>query len=137
MHAIGLRDGQVEITGLSSSPASVAVWRADPGREISGWHLDTVDLSMKDGRPFGYVTFVEPGAGREAQVAVRWDHVHDQLQCFATDRNIGKERGELERDVRHRVGALMAAYAQLGLSIATSYVAAEALRTAANLAPHR
>jgi hypothetical protein len=99
--------------------------------------LDTVDLSMKDGRPFGYVTFVEAEGGREAQVAVRWDHVHEQLQCFATDRNVGKERDELERDVRHRVGALMAAYAQVGLSIASSPAAAEALRAAADLVPDR
>jgi hypothetical protein len=62
--------------------------------------------------------------------------LYDQLQCFVTDGTfVGSGREALERDARHRVGVLMAAYAQVGLSIASGAVAEGALRAAANLVP--
>jgi len=127
--------GQHAIGGLSASSPTVVVWGADVSREAQGWRLAGVDLGMRDGRPFGSLSFEAFNGTRRAQVAVRWDHVYDQLQCFVTDRAfLGSEREALERDARHRVGALMAAYAQVGLSIA--FGAAEgALRAAANLVP--
>jgi hypothetical protein len=131
-----LAEGQHLVRGLRASPGTVAVWGADPSREAPGWRLHGVDLGMRDGRPFGSISFEVIDGSHRAQVAVRWDHVYDQLQCFVTDRAItGPRREALERDARHRVGALMAAYAQVGLSIAFGAAVEGALRAAANLIP--
>lgn len=127
--------GQHQVGGFEASPRTVAVWGADVSREAPGWRLAGVDLGMRDGRPFGSLRFESVQDSRSPQVAVRWDHIYDQLHCFVTDRNFGAERECLERDARHRVGTLMAAYAQVGLSIAAAPVAEGALRAAANLIP--
>jgi len=127
--------GQYTIVGLGASPPSVVVWRADVSRVAQDWRLAGVDLGMRDGRPFGSLHFEEVNGSRRARVAVRWDHVYDQLQCFVTDRSFAAEGERLERDARHRVGTLMAAYAQIGLAITAGAVAEGSLRAASNLVP--
>jgi hypothetical protein len=127
--------GRHTIVGLGATPPSVVVWKADVSREAPDWRLAGVDLGMRDGRPFGSLHFEEVNGSRRARVAVRWDHVYDQLQCFVTDRSFAAEGERLERDARHRVGTLMAAYAQIGLAIAAGTVAEGSLRAASNLVP--
>jgi predicted nucleotidyltransferase component of viral defense system len=101
-----------------------------------GWHLQTVNVGFKGGAPLGSLTYVEAASSRRIDVAVRWDHVHDQLQCSVIDRATAQsELNILERDARARVGALLRVSAELGWRFASSEMSRTDILKAAGLSP--
>jgi hypothetical protein len=129
-----LQDGQHLVRSVGTSGESVAVWGADGMWAASGWSLLTVDVGMKGGTPFGSLTYGETTSSQTRDVAVRWDHVHDQLQCFVIDRGTASiEREVLERDARARIGALLRISAELGWRFASSEVSRADIYEAAGL----
>lgn len=111
MASDALQDGQHVVCGLGTTGDSMAVWGADDMWAATGWTLLTVDVGMKGGTPLGSLTYKETTSSRTTDVAVRWDHVHDQLQCFVVDRETARmEREVIERDARAR--ALLAAFSE-------------------------
>lgn len=130
-----LPEGRYRIEDLQPPNPFLDVWGVESWRRLPGWRLHEVDLSMKDGRPFGSVLF-QAFDGRSARVGVRWNHVSEQLHCFVTDASFSDaDRQGLELDVRGRVGALVATYAAIGASVVTTPVAASGIRAAAHLLP--
>lgn len=136
MASDALQDGQHFVRSLGTTGESLAVWGADDTWAASGWSLGTVDVGMKGGTPLGSLTYVEATTSQTRKVAVRWDHVHDQLQCFVIDRGAERtERETLERDARARIGALLRISAELGWRLASSDVSRADIFSAAGLSP--
>ncbi|OII27304.1 hypothetical protein [Frigoribacterium sp. MCBA15_019] len=112
----------------------MAVWGADDMWAATGWSLLTVDVGMKGGTPLGTLTYIETTSSRTTDVAVRWDHVHDQLQCFVIDRETARmEREVIERDARARIGALLRISAEVGWRFASSKISRADIFEAAGL----
>lgn len=129
-------EGRHWVTDLTLPVAEVEVWVADDARHVPGWKLAEVNVVLNSGRPFGSVTFRRDEGNRVEQVAVRWNHVQEQLHCFVVRRGASDaEKKGLELDTRSRVGTLMAAYAEVGAAAATRPPAAAAIRAAAHLVP--
>lgn len=126
------------IANLVLPAPSIDVWAAEDFRDAPGWSLAKVDVVLDSGRPFGSVTFQNNADGQLEQVAVHWDHVHEQLHCFVVNRAIvGGERKALELDARSRVGNLVAIYAEIGANASRFSDTRAAIETAARLAPEK
>ena len=131
-----LQDGQHLVRSVGTSGESVAVWGADGMWAAPGWSLQTVDVGMKGGSPLGSLSYVETTSTQTIDVAVRWDHVHDQLQCFVIDREVAAvERNVLERDARARIGALLRISAEVGWRFASNEITRGDILAAAGLSP--
>ena len=134
MASDALQDGQHLVRSLGTTGESVAVWGADHMWAASGWSLLTVDVGMKGGTPLGSLTYIATANNRTTDVAVRWDHVHDQLQCFVIDRGTARtEREVIERDARARIGALLRISAEVGWRFASSEISRADIFEAAGL----
>ena len=131
-----LQEGQHLVRGLGMNGESAAVWGADGMWAAPGWSLQTVDVGMKGGSPLGSLSYAETTSTRTIDVAVRWDHVHDQLQCFVIDREVeAVERNVLERDARARIGALLRISAEVGWRFASNEITRGDILAAAGLSP--
>lgn len=132
----GLQDGQHLVRGLGGNADGVVVWGMDTMWVAPGWRLHTVNVGFKGGAPLGSLTYVEEASSRSVDVAVRWDHVHDQLQCSVIDRATAQsERNILERDARARIGALLRMTAEVGWRLASSEMSRTDIFEAAGLSP--
>ena len=133
-----LPDGKYLLEGLGRGPESMLVWSADGSRHAKGWHLVSVDLGMRSGRPMGAVHFEREEGGQRVGLGVRWDHVYDQLHCFVFEGECNDtDREHLDRDARHRVGTWMAVHAEVGSALGANAVAQRAMFEAAHLLPER
>jgi hypothetical protein len=131
-----LQDGQHRVRGLGASGDGMTVWGLDNMWVATGWRLQTVNVGFKGGAPLGSLTYAEVASGKACDVAVRWDHIHDQLQCFVTDRGTAQsERDILERDARARIGALLRISAELGWRFASGDISRNDIFKAAGLSP--
>lgn len=136
MASDALQDGQHLVRGLGTSGQGTTVWGADSTWAASGWSLLAVDVGMKGGSPLGSLTYVEITSSRTSEVAVRWDHVHDQLQCFVIDREVALlQREVLERDARARIGALLRISAEVGWRFASNEISRADIFEASGLSP--
>ena len=136
MDSEGLHDGQHLVRGLGANGDGILVWGLDTMWAAPGWRVQTVNVGLKGGAPLGSLTYVEEATSRRIDVAVRWDHVHDQLQCSAIDRATAQsERNTLERDARARIGALLRVSAELGWRFASSEMSRTDIFEAAGLSP--
>ena len=136
MESEALQDGQHWVRGLGANGDGVVVWGMDTMWAAPGWRLQTVNVGFNGGAPLGSLTYVEEASSRSIDVAVRWDHVHDQLQCSVIDRStVQSERNILERDARARIGALLRVSAELGWRFASRAVSRTDIFEAAGLSP--
>ena len=136
MGSAAMQDGQHRVRGLGASGDGAVVWGMDTMWVAPGWRLQTVNVGFKGGAPLGSLTYVEEASSRRIDVAVRWDHVHDQLQCSVIDRATAQsERNILERDARARIGALLRVSAELGWRFASSEISRTDIFEAAGLSP--
>ena len=136
MGSENLQDGQHLVRGLGPSSDGVTVWGMDTSWVAPGWRLQTVNVSFKGGTPLGSLTYMEVASHRPSDVAVRWDHVHDQLQCSVIDRWAEpSERAILERDARARIGALLRISAEVGWRFASNEISRTDIFEAAGLSP--
>jgi hypothetical protein len=131
-----LQDGQHRVRGLGANGDGAVVWGVDTMWVAPGWRLQTVNVGLKGGAPLGSLTYVEEASSTRIDVAVRWDHVHDQLQCSVIDRATApSERNILERDARARIGALLRISAELGWRFASGEISRTDIFEAAGLSP--
>ena len=136
MDSEGLHDGQHLVRGLGANGDGAVVWGVDTMWVAPGWRLHTVNVGFKGGAPLGSLTYVEVASRRPLDVAVRWDHVHDQLRCSVIDRATAQsERNILERDARARIGALLRMTAEVGWRLASSEMSRTDIFEAAGLSP--
>jgi hypothetical protein len=138
MGSEGLQDGQHRVRGLGGNGDGdgVVVWGMDTMWVAPGWRLHTVNVGFKGGAPLGSLTYVEEASSRPIDVAVRWDHVHDQLQCSVIDRATAQsEQDILERDARARIGALLRVSSELGWRLASTEISRADILEAAGLSP--
>jgi len=136
MGSEALQDGQHRVRGVYENGDGVVVWGMDTMWVAPGWRLQTVNVGLKGGAPLGSLTYAEEASSRRIDVAVRWDHVHDQLQCSVTNRaEAQSERNILERDARARIGALLRVSAELGWRFASSEMSRTDIFEAAGLSP--
>lgn len=136
MGSEALQDGQHRVRGLGGNGEGVVVWGMDTMWVAPGWRLQTVNVGFKGGAPLGSLTYVEEASSRPIDVAVRWDHVHDQLQCSVIDRATAQSKQDiLERDARARIGALLRVSAEMGWRFASSEISRTDIFEAAGLSP--
>ena len=136
MGSEALQDGQHRVRGLGANGDGMVVWGMDIMWVAPGWRLQTVNVGFKGGAPLGSLTYIDKASSRRIDVAVRWDHVHDQLQCSVIDPATAQgERNILERDARARIGALLRVSAELGWRLASSEMSRMDIFEAAGLSP--
>ena len=136
MGSEAIQDGQHRVRGLGASGDGAVVWGMDTMWVAPGWRLQTVNVGFKGGAPLGSLTYVEVASSRRIDMAVRWDHVHDQLQCSVIDRETAQsEQDILERDARARIGTLLRISAELGWRFASSQISRTDIFEAAGLSP--
>lgn len=136
MGSEAIQDGQHRVRGLGASGDGAVVWGMDTMWVAPGWRLQTVNVGFKGGAPLGSLTYVEVASSRRIDIAVRWDHVHDQLQCSVIDRATAQsEQDILERDARARIGTLLRISAELGWRFASSQISRTDIFEAAGLSP--
>ena len=127
-------DSTTLVRNLTQVSDSLQVWNVDTALLRLTWTIAQCNIGMRDGYPFGWIQYVDPEAGRRLVVAVRWNQLEGQLQCFATTRpSVLDEYREVERDARLRVGSLLAAYGSLGAELARHSTAQEDLLRSAGL----
>ncbi|PZF08469.1 hypothetical protein DEJ25_16285 [Curtobacterium sp. MCPF17_011] len=122
-----LQPGQALIPGLKMGLGALTVQRWDPAHAAAGWTLYGADLTLDMGHPFGSMFYRNDVDGRVLRVGVKWHPPVQQLEFPAlhpskpelTSDCTNDEIAAVVLDARSRIGALVAANAQIGSFVAT------------------
>jgi len=129
-----LAEDSTHIRDLDAVLGAFYAWNLNTDLIRTTWTVTQSDVAIKDGYPFGWIRYAQPGTEQVTVVAVRWDQHEGQLQCTAVDTSVDTdELAGLERDARLRAGCLLTAYAHLGSSSARSATAQKDFLCAAGL----
>ncbi|PZE86853.1 hypothetical protein DEI91_00665 [Curtobacterium sp. MCBD17_032] len=122
-----VQDGQALIPGLKMGVGALIVQRWEPSYAATGWTLYGADLTLDQGHPFGAMFYRNDADGRILRIGVKWHPPVQQLEFPAlhpsnperTSDSTNDEVAAVVLDARSRIGALVAANAQIGSFVAT------------------
>ncbi|TCK59261.1 hypothetical protein [Curtobacterium sp. PhB136] len=124
---VEVREDQALIPGLRMGVGALIVQQWDPAYTATGWTLYGADLTLDMGHPFGSLFYRNDDDGRVVRVGVQWHPPVQQLEFPAlhpSQPELSSDCNEAEvdavvLDARSRIGALVAANAQIGSWVAT------------------